>query len=130
MSIQRIIKRNLPERAVYWGSPVNDGYGRYNYAEPVEIHCRWEDMHQYINEADGEQIFSRAVVYTNVDLQEKGLLYHGSLQALLTSGIDSAGAIDHTVIDGVFEIKRWAKIPVLGSTKAYLRKAYLAPYAT
>ena len=130
MGINKFISNNLPEVAVYWGNPVNNGYGSYNYATPVEIKCRWEEMVQYIYEDEGGQILSRAVVYVEVDLQEKGLLYRGSLQSLMDSGIDSAGDIDYTVIDGVFEIKRWGKTPALNSTTSFLRKAYLTPFLT
>lgn len=130
MSIQKFISRNLPEKAVYWGNPVNNGFGSYNYDSPIEIDCRWEEMVQYIEEDNGETILSRAVVYTNVDLQEKGLLYKGTLLSLMESGMDSAGDIDYTLIQGVFEVKRWGKTPALNSATVFLRKAYLTPFLT
>jgi len=55
MGIQKFINRNLPEIAVYWGNPKNNGYGGFTYNDPVEISCRWEEMRQVINMDNGER---------------------------------------------------------------------------
>ena len=43
MSITSFIKRIAVQDCVYWGNPVNDGFGGTTFDYPVEIKCRWTE---------------------------------------------------------------------------------------
>jgi hypothetical protein len=127
MSINSTITRSCVDTAVYWSAPVPDGYGGMTFAEPCEILCRWEAMDQIISDDKGNQLSSRAVVYTLQDIDEEGMLYKGTLDDLYV-GDSSAGAVAHpSTIQGAYVVKRFQKTPSLGSTTEFLRKAFLTP---
>jgi len=127
MSIETFLTRTCKQVAVYWGAPVEDGYGGKVFANPREIYCRWEELRQVISDAKGNEITSRAVVYVLEDLEEEGMLFLGTLDTLYDSATDSSfGEIDDpAALDNVYTIKRFEKVPALGTTTAFLRKAYL-----
>jgi hypothetical protein len=180
-SITGLLARNCKQRAVYWGSPVEDGQGGKTFAAPVEIACRWEEMNQIVSDAKGSELTSRAVVYVLQDVDEEGFLYLGDLLDVtgydtvyvlfdynsvqirkgvrggifvvdkaitpLGFGTGAVEGVDWVTIkgdvvstsvtvggssapkdkDGAYTIKRFQKIPALGSTTEFLRKAYLTP---
>ncbi len=107
---------NLYQTAVYWGNPVANGYGGYTYADPIEIDCRWEDVHEAVMDGKGVEHITRAQVQVAQDLEEEGMLLLGELVDLDSTGMDdpfSAGA--HPII-------RFEKIPTL-KADAFYRKA-------
>jgi hypothetical protein len=122
MSITDFIIRTCTQTAVYWGTPVNDGQGGKTFADPVEIYCRWEEIMQIVSDSKGNEITSRALVYLTQDVDEDGMLYLGTLDDL-----DSAQEADPMGTQGAYTIKRFEKLPALGSTTEFLRKAYLTP---
>ena len=78
MGMESFIARLCTQTAVYWGTPVDDGYGTKTFADPVEISCRWEDIVDRINRVGGrleEEIISKAQVYVTQDVDERGYLY-------------------------------------------------------
>lgn len=111
--------RNLNQCAVYWASPVADGYGGFDWDDPVEINCRWEGSSRIFIASNGEQMVSRAEVFTSQDLDEQGMLFLGELDDL-----DSSEEVDPTTITRAYQIKRFDKIPTIGGGK-FLRKVYL-----
>lgn len=113
------LARNQKQKAVYWGNPTKDGYGKFSYDDPVEIDCRWVDTTEIIMAANGEQIVCNAKVRVSQDLDKQGMLYLGYLQNLTESQLS-----DPTTVDGAYEIKRFDKIPSVRGNKFY-RKAYL-----
>ncbi len=120
--MNELLKRNCKDDAVYWGTPANDGEGGYTFADPVDIKCRWETMNQIVTDARGNEMTSRALVYVMQDLDEEGYLYKGTLDDL--SGEDTTNPAS---ITDAFIIKRFQKLPALGSTSDYVRRAYLTP---
>ncbi len=123
MGMESFIARLCTQTAVYWGSPVNDGYGGKTFDDPVEISCRWEDRIESINRVGarlGEEIVSRAQVYVTEDVEELGYLYLGTLDDL-----DSDEEADPTTIVKAYMINRFDKIPTMRSSNEFLRKAYL-----
>lgn len=136
MGIGSIITRNLRQHAVYWGSPVEDGYGGVSYADPIQISCRWEDKQQIIGTITGNQIvgfqnMSRAIVYVDRDLDVDGFLMLGTLDDLTDSSGDSSGEYyDPHQIATAYIIKRFEKTPALHSTTEFLRVAFLTPWLT
>ena len=129
MGIGSFISSKLNQSAVYWGNPQDNGYGGFTYDDPVEIKCRWEDMHQVVTATNGEEVVSRAVVYVDVDLEENGVIYLGTMEDLIESSGESSGEIIPTNIEkGACIIRRWEKVPALNSSTEFIRTAYLTPY--
>ena len=133
MSIEAMIARNCKQTAVYWGAPVNDGYGGFTFATPVELTpptngVRWEEMHQVVTDAKGVELTSRALVFLLQDVDEEGYLYLGTLDDLYDLAGESSGSAinDPTAIVGTYIIKRFQKTPNMKGD-GYLRKAYLTP---
>jgi len=121
MGIQETMVRSCVQTAVYWGTPVKDGYGGFTFASPVEIPCRWEDRIGQFTSRGGEQIYTKATIYVLQDLDDSGYLFLGTLADI--SGEDDAGAPKDIV--NAFEIKRFDKLPALMDTTKFVRKAYL-----
>lgn len=143
-----MITRTCKQKAVYWGSPTEDGFGGKTFADPVEIACRWEDMQQIVTDAKGNEITSRALVFVLQDVDEEGMLYLGTLAALdiildelltadnvditadnetITADASIAPLPNPMTIEGAYIIKRFQKTPALRNTTEFLRKAYLTP---
>jgi len=113
-------ERNLNQTAVYWGSPTDDGYGGYTFADPVEIDCRWVSANELIIANNGEQIVTRAKVQVKQDLDIDGYLYLGELDDLSSSEED-----DPTTVDGAYRIRKFDKTPTIGKPIRYFRRAWL-----
>jgi hypothetical protein len=135
MGIIDTIEREYNQKCVYWGNPLNDGQGGHTFDAPVELDCRWEEMNQVVTDNKGNEVTSRAVVFLPQDVDYEGMLYFGTLDSLYdVAGESSAGQLDeprtffaeHPTIP-IYTIKRFQKVPVLGSTTEYLKKAYLTP---
>jgi len=134
--LQSMISRNLPQTAIYWANPHNDGYGGVAYDDPIEINCRWEDKQQILGTITGNQIIgfqsvSRAIVYVDQDLDVDGLMMLGELTDLTDSEGDSSGEYyDPGQLTNTYIIKRFEKTPALNSTTDFNRKAFLTPWLT
>jgi hypothetical protein len=135
MSIGTFINGACTQRAVYWGSPVDDGYGGRTYADPVEIACRWEDVVQISGTITAVQLVgftevSRAVVFVTQDVDENGIIYNGTLESLSAYMGSDGELVPADVPDtaNIHIIKRFYKVPALGSTTEFLRKAFLTPW--
>jgi len=122
MGLEAFIARRCVQTAVYWTPDGEDGYGNtvFTSDSPREIACRWEDSTRLMTDAQGDEIVVRAEVFVTEDLEEKGVLYLGTLDDL-----DSAQEDDPKQVDGAYEIRRFDKMPELGSATKFLRKAYL-----
>jgi hypothetical protein len=118
MSIDQLMTRHCTQTAVYWGTPAKDGRGGYTFADAVEINCRWEKKQRMIQADNGEEIISEADVWVLQDLDIEGYLYLGTLDDL-DSNPDDPREYDS------YRIVNFEKIPLLGSTTAFVRKAYL-----
>ena len=110
---------------MYWGAPVNDGYGGYTFDSPVEILCRWEDSDQVLDEINthGEKHVSRAKVYATQDLSIDSMLYLGELSDLTTDQRNNP-----TTVSDIYIVKRVERVPSLGSTSDFLYRIYLSPW--
>jgi len=125
MSIISMIIRNCKQTAVYWGNPVNDGMGGFTFDDPVEIACRWENINEIFIAPNGDELVAKSIIYVLQDVDHEGCLYLGTLDDLLESDGESIGELVPSEIEGAQIIKRFDKIPVLGSTTEFLRKVYL-----
>lgn len=128
MGIQTLIQKRCVDTIVYWGSPVDDGYGGYTYDAPVEIMGRWEDIEQIIKDDETEDQTSRAVVYILQDVDVNGVMFKGTLDDLYDEAESSAGALTNPKdFANTYVVKRFKKTPAMGSTTEFLRVAYLTP---
>jgi hypothetical protein len=123
MGIEDFIVKKCKQTAVYWGDPVEDGYGGMSFGSmyPIEIDCRWENKNEIFKSSNGKEYTSRSIVYITIDLDEQGYLYLGSLD-------DFESTQDLTnpkIIENAFEIKRFDKSPSLNKVAEFIRKAYL-----
>ena len=112
-------ERNLTQTAIYWGNPVDDGYGAYTYDTPVEISCRWEDVNM-VDTVDPKVVgyVVRCEVILDQDVDENGMMFLGGLADISESDYgDPAGL-------GAYPIVRFDKIPTVDG-KHFFRKAYL-----
>ncbi|MFA7664165.1 MAG: hypothetical protein WCY33_05155 [Clostridia bacterium] len=101
------LTRNLKQSLVYWAPAGYDVYGRPIFAEPVQVVCRWEDMFQKIVDKKGEEVVSKAVVYTENILEVDGVVFKGELTETVSS-------IDDPLADPACSlIKSIASIPPL-----------------
>jgi hypothetical protein len=110
--------RNLKQDVVYWGNPVNDGYGGRTFADPVEMKVRWEDKHELFIDSSGQQKTSQAVVFVGEDVVVGGYLMLGTLSDL------SSADESPLEIAGAYEIKAFSKIPDLKG-ESFVRNAWL-----
>ena len=146
MSINNFIQRVCVQTAVYWGNPVNDGYGGHTYDDPVEIPCRWEEKSEVKSDDKGNELISHATVLVTQDLDLDGYLCLGTFSSLgLVQGtvitmddtgitmdntditMDNAGNVVAAPIKilGSFRIKVKDKIPMIRSTSVFVRTVYL-----
>jgi hypothetical protein len=117
MSIPSFLKKVCVQTAVYWGTPVPDGYGGMTYAEPVEIKVRWEDVSRTVSDRDGKEIYSKATVLLQQNVDIEGYLYLGTLDSLLST--------NPMEVDTAFQIVGVSRIPMVKSTTVFVHTAYL-----
>ena len=135
MGIGALLTRNCTQTCVYWAGPTNDGAGGFDFDDPVEIACRWEGKIQVVKDDDakGGEIECVAIVYLLQDVDEEGYLFLGTLddlEALEDSSENSSGGwYNPTVVENAYKIKQFEKIPALGSTTQFVRRAYLTEWS-
>ena len=112
-----IITKMRKQTCVWWSSTGVDAYGRPTWTTPVEIDCRWEDVIQEFVNDDGEERFSRSIVYVDRDMKVGDVLKLGSLD----SGIDEDNPKEN---DDAWEVSRFSKLPNLKNTEV-LRTVFL-----
>jgi len=117
-----IITRMLKQTAVYWPPAVIpfDDQGMPAFGTPVEVSCRWEDVHEEFITPQGTREVCNAKVFVSVDVEPGGLLFHGELSTVEASGFPA----DPRDYHGVWEIRRFEKLPSLKATE-FLRTALL-----
>lgn len=103
-------------KAVYWARTTRNG-ARWNYAEPVEISVRWEDVTELHESETGEKWMSSATVYVDRDMNMGDYIYNG----VLTDITDSTIPRNNT---GSREVKKFSKLPTLRYNE-YLLTVYL-----
>lgn len=84
--------RNMHQTATYWAPGMNDGMGDLVFGAPVLIKCRWQDKMTLIRDAQGRQVPSRAIVYSDRKLDPQGMIILGDLTNLTNPR--AAGAME------------------------------------
>jgi hypothetical protein len=108
------------QKAVYWGTPATDGYGKLSFADPVEIDVRWEEHQELFLSSSGKEELSKATVYSNSqDFENDAYLYLGELTDISSADLDSPQNISQA-----FPIRAYyKKVDIQGAD--YFRKAWL-----
>lgn len=116
--------RVLVQTAVYWAPLGQNAGGVDQYDQPIELDpsgpnhgVRWEEKTEvFLNNQNEEQV-SKAIVYVGIDLEEKGVLWYGTLATIT----DLANPFKNPK---AWMIHRLDKIPSRKANK-FVRKAYL-----
>ncbi len=109
----------LNQTAVFWGTPVTDGFGKLTFAVPVEISVRWEDKMEQFLSAMGKDELSQSIIYSETDMEPDCYLYLGLLTDLSTE--EKANPVLKVT---AYPVKQFKKIPdIIGN--AFLRKTWL-----
>lgn len=82
MSIISFIKKVCVQTAVYWGNPVEDGFGNKIFDLPIEIKVRWEGKQRLVTAMNGKEIISKASFISPSELAIEGYIYLGTLLEL------------------------------------------------
>lgn len=129
MGIQKFIESVCVQTAVYWGNPQPDGYGGYEFDDPIEIDCRWEEKQQQVEDKGviktGEIFVSQAEVLLTRDIDYGSYLYLGTLDDLYDNAESSTVTLDPVTITNAFKVHKFEKIPMIKSKTEFVRKAYL-----
>jgi hypothetical protein len=113
-----LISRMRRQKAVYW--PPDGGGSVRGFSDPVEIDCRWEDVHELFLDERGTERVSNAKVYVDRDVSVGGLLRLGELATVPYpyDPMDEGNREESSV----YEIRKFEKLPDL-KVREYLRTA-------
>ena len=118
MSITSFMNRIAVQTVVYWEYEGPSGYGGVKLSPPVEIKGRWEDVKEIVKNNQGEEILSQARVWLLKDVKENGYMWLGEMD-------DSAFDKDVKNVENAMRIIAFGKVPGVGSTNEFVRKAHL-----
>lgn len=107
-----IIAKMRKQTAVWWERGSPDRYGKFAFAAPVEVACRWDDTAQEFLAFNGEKRVSRAVVYVDRIMKPGDRLMRGDLE--------SDTAEDPLTLNEAFEIHRFDQNPNIKATETLL----------
>ncbi len=111
--------KHLKQKAVYWESKGLDDFGKPLFEEPIEISVRWEEVNELFVSSAGEQERSKAKVFVDSELSERGVLFLGTLSSL--SDMEKANPFS---LKNAYSIKSRKNIPTL-SGDSYVRTVWL-----
>jgi hypothetical protein len=127
MGIEKFIRRIAVQTAVYWGNPVDDGYGGLTFDDPVEIKCRWDISLGLRILSNSEILVSKTgilasggKILVNQDLDVKGYLMLGVLNDLDSDQIDNPKEIENS-----FQIIAFSKVSMIRSTTEFVRTVFI-----
>ena len=104
-----VIKRMRKQYAVWWERLPADRYGKFTWAEPVEVRCRWDDSGSEYRTMKGQVEISQATVYPDRIMRQGDKLRKGEMETDET--------LDPTTLDEAFEIQRFEQIPNFRNTE-------------
>jgi len=108
----------LIHTAVWWERGDPDGYGDFDWEDPVEVDCRWVQSNDLFTDSLGEEKRCTARVYLDRDVTVGDFLKLGDLD-----DITSASGYPPNK-DGAYQVQRFDKIPDLAGGEI-LRRAWL-----
>ena len=112
-----VIRKMRKQKAVWWARLTPpDQFGRYSFAAPVEIDCRWDDSGTEFRNGEGQTEMSAATVYPDREMTIGDKLKKGEME--------SDTPDDPRSLRTAFEIKRFDQTPNFKATET-LYTAYL-----
>lgn len=105
---------DMNQVATYWAPLSGDGLGGIGFAAPILVSCRWENRAVLYKSRDGKDVVSRAVVYPDQPLLDRGWL---ALD-------DRTATADPKSVTGAQEIQQVGASPSLDDD-VVLNKAWL-----
>jgi len=100
------------QHAVWWKRLQADDYGRYSYASPVAIKCRWDENVGQTMSAKGDMVASSSTVYVDRVMSVGDKLKLGE--------IDSNTSTDPREDPLAFEIMSFEQNPNFRNTQSLL----------
>lgn len=64
--------------ATYWAPATTNEFNEITYSAPTALKVRWEDKLTKMNTPDGKEVMSKAIVYSQIDLEIDGHLFLGT----------------------------------------------------
>jgi hypothetical protein len=98
--------RGLNQKVTYWAPSGSSQFGGTNYSGPIVLNGRWEDSMENVITPAGQEIVSRAKIYTDTPIKDTGFVYPGVSDASTPQGVS-----------GAYEIRTVASIPDLRNLK-------------
>ena len=107
------LSRRLSQKYTYWAPSGINQWSKRTYYAPVTISGRWEDVSQEYFTPEGENVFSKAVIYTLADVMPAGYMYKGI-----------STVTDPTLVSGAGPVQKLDKIQDM-AFRTTLIKVYL-----
>jgi hypothetical protein len=104
-----VIKRMRRQKAIWWARLTPNKFGKYSFADPVEISCRWDDGGEEVRDATGQNFIPRATVYVDRVIAVGDRLKKGELESDTPDDPLEAGE--------AYEVKRFATNPNFRNTE-------------
>lgn len=124
--IEKVAEKFAVETFVYWGNPVDDGYGGFTFDAPVEMKCRWENKREIMLDQAGREFTCNAsLLLVDIDVELEGRCYRGTIQELVDAGEDINKPVG---IKEVYMVRRFDRIPMVRKNDEFVRTAYLFYY--
>mgnify|MGYP000934275139 CR=1 FL=1 len=120
MGILEFISKICVQPAVYWGNPIPNGYGGYNYDSPIQIYVRWDDSKSAPSFIGGDKITVNAIVLCTQELDLGGFLWLGELPEYPEVMPDNP-----LEVENAYSIQKFTKVPLLKSKTLFVKTAYL-----
>jgi hypothetical protein len=105
----------MRQKAVWWAVAGVDDFGQPEFADPVQVDCRWTQKLKTVLDSQGNEVLANSEVMVDRDMAPGDFLREGVQESDDTNGPLAVGA---------HEIISWEKIPDL-KAQEYVRKAYL-----
>lgn len=106
------------QRAVLWTrSTEPDKFGKFTYAAPIEIRCRWEDIAKEFRDPKGQTVMSHSVVYVDRVIGVGDMLRLGEIETA-----EPSDPLDLPLT--AFEVRQFNQLPNLRN-KLTLYTAFL-----
>ncbi len=96
------VARNMRQDVTYWAPLGTNSYGARQFSAPISLKARWEDVGELFVNEQGQEVVSKAKVFTAVSVELTGYLYLGA-----------SVSADPRTVSGAHEIRSVREMPDL-----------------